>query len=144
MQLTPKQRRFVEEYAIDLNATQAAIRAGYSVKTARKIGSENLAKPDIKAAIDETLQRMRDDALASAYEVEKYLTSVMRGETTAQIVVIEGTGEGFSNARHMDKAPDEKERLKAAEILAKRHGLTDAKLQLTHQTIPPTFIDDLG
>lgn len=50
--LTPKQARFVEEYLIDLNATQAAIRAGYSEKTAEKIGSENIRKPEVKAAID--------------------------------------------------------------------------------------------
>jgi phage terminase small subunit len=51
MALTPKQQRFVEEYLIDLNATQAAIRAGYSPRTAYAIGSENLAKPEIKAAL---------------------------------------------------------------------------------------------
>ncbi len=51
MALTPKQRRFVDEYLIDLNATQAAIRAKYSAKTARQIGEENLSKPDIQAAI---------------------------------------------------------------------------------------------
>jgi phage terminase small subunit len=49
--MTPKQQRFVEEYLIDLNATQAAIRAGYSAETARSIGSENLTKPDIQEAI---------------------------------------------------------------------------------------------
>ena len=48
---TPKQQRFIEEYLIDLNATQAAIRAGYSAKTARAIGCENLAKPNIQEAI---------------------------------------------------------------------------------------------
>lgn len=53
MALTPKQQRFVDEYLIDLNATQAAIRAGYSEKTARAIGAENLTKPDIAAAIAE-------------------------------------------------------------------------------------------
>jgi phage terminase small subunit len=51
--LTDKQKRFVEEYLVDLNATQAAIRAGYSEKTARSVGSENLTKPDIMAAIEE-------------------------------------------------------------------------------------------
>ena len=51
--LTPKQQRFVEEYLIDLNATQAAIRAGYSEKTAKSIGQENLTKPDIQKAIQE-------------------------------------------------------------------------------------------
>jgi len=49
--LTPKQRRFVDEYLVDLNATQAAIRAGYSARTARSIAEENLTKPDIAEAI---------------------------------------------------------------------------------------------
>ena len=53
--MTPKQAQFVEEYLVDLNATQAAIRAGYSEDTARKIGSENLSKPDIATAIQEAL-----------------------------------------------------------------------------------------
>lgn len=51
MSLTDKQQRFVEEYLVDLNATQAAIRAGYSENTARAIGAENLTKPDIADAI---------------------------------------------------------------------------------------------
>jgi phage terminase small subunit len=51
MGLTPKQQTFVNEYLIDLNSTQAAIRAGYSAKTARAIGGENLTKPDIAEAI---------------------------------------------------------------------------------------------
>lgn len=51
--LTPKQARFVQEYLLDLNATQAAIRAGYSEKTARQVGAENLTKPDVAAALAE-------------------------------------------------------------------------------------------
>lgn len=54
--MTPKQQRFVDEYLIDLNATQAAIRAGYSEKTARQVGAENLSKPDIAAAIEAQIQ----------------------------------------------------------------------------------------
>jgi len=57
MALTPKQSRFVAEYLGDLNACQAAIRAGYSARTAQKIGSENLSKPEVKRAIDEALAR---------------------------------------------------------------------------------------
>lgn len=53
--LTAKQQRFVEEYLIDLNATQAAIRAGYSPDSARQIGTENLSKPAIRARIDKAL-----------------------------------------------------------------------------------------
>ena len=53
--MTKKQKRFVEEYLIDLNATQAAIRAGYSPHTAKDIGCENLAKPNIAAAISQAM-----------------------------------------------------------------------------------------
>ncbi len=60
--LSEKQRRFVAEYLIDLNATQAAIRAGYSAKTARSVGSENLTKPDIAAAIAKAQQKVEKKA----------------------------------------------------------------------------------
>lgn len=56
MALTPKQEMFVREYLIDLNATQAAIRAGYSKRTARQIGQENLTKPDIQECITELIK----------------------------------------------------------------------------------------
>lgn len=57
MALTAKQERFVQEYLVDLNATQAAIRAGYSERTARAIGMENLTKPDIQAAIHTAMEQ---------------------------------------------------------------------------------------
>ena len=57
--MTAKQERFVQEYLIDLNATQAALRAGYSGKTARSIGAENLSKPDIEKAIADALEARR-------------------------------------------------------------------------------------
>lgn len=60
--LTEKQKRFVAEYLIDLNATQAAIRAGYSPKTAKSVGSENLTKPDIAAAIAKFQQKVAKKA----------------------------------------------------------------------------------
>lgn len=60
--LTPKQQRFVEEYLIDLNATQAAIRAGYSEKTAQEIGSENLSKPMVAKAIAEAQEKLSNKA----------------------------------------------------------------------------------
>ena len=60
--LTPKQQRFVEEYLIDLNATQSAIRAGYSEKTAAVIGAENLIKPNIAKAITEAQEKLSNKA----------------------------------------------------------------------------------
>lgn len=67
--LTPKQQRFVDEYLIDLNATQAAIRAGYSAKTARQIGEENLSKPDIMREIQAALKERQERTELSAVEV---------------------------------------------------------------------------
>ena len=128
--MTEKQKRFADEYLIDCNATQAAIRAGYSEKTARAIGNENLTKPDIKTYIDERLEKMSSEKIADAAEVIKYLTSVMRGESTAEVVVVEGCGDGYSEARRVDKAPDEKERLKAAELLGKRYSLFKDSVKL--------------
>lgn len=72
-ELTPKQARFVEEYLIDLNATQAAIRAGYSERTAEKIGSENLKKPEIKAAIDAATAKRSEETQIDANWVLKRL-----------------------------------------------------------------------
>lgn len=71
--LTPKQRRFVQEYLIDLNATQAAIRAGYSQKTARQAGAENLSKPVIAGAISEAQKKVGEAAGISA---ERVLTEI--------------------------------------------------------------------
>lgn len=57
MALTAKQKMFVQEYLVDLNATQAALRAGYSKKTAFSIGNENLKKPEIQVAIQKAMQK---------------------------------------------------------------------------------------
>ena len=126
--MTPKQKRFCDEYLIDTNATQAAIRAGYSEKTAYSIGQENMKKPEIRAYIDERLAEIQSKKIADATEVMQYLTSVLRGEETEEVVVVEGCGEGFSSARTMDKAVGAKEKLKAAELLAKRYGLLTDKI----------------
>jgi phage terminase small subunit len=126
--VTPKQKRFCDEYLIDTNATQAAIRAGYSEKTAYSIGEENLRKPEIRAYIDERLAEMESKTIASATEVMQYLTSVLRGEETEEVIVVEGMGDGCSSARRIDKDVGAMDRLKAAELLAKRYGLLTDKI----------------
>lgn len=129
--MTAKQQRFCDEYLIDLNATQAAIRAGYSKKTAYSIGVENLNKPELKKYIADRMAEKESELIADQNEVLKYLTSVLRGETQSEVVVVEGIGFGNSEARTMQKAPDEKERLKAAELLGKRYGLYTDKVNET-------------
>lgn len=128
-EMTAKQKLFCDEYLIDLNATQAAIRAGYSKKTAYSIGVENLKKPEIKKYIADRMAEKETKLIADQDEVLKYLTSVLRGKTQSEVVVVEGVGEGCSIARTMEKAPDEKERLKAAELLGKRYGLYTEKVE---------------
>lgn len=127
--LTAKQQRFCDEYLIDLNATQAAIRAGYSKKTAKQIGQQNLTKLDLKEYIEKRMAEKEAALVADQAEVLKYLTSVLRGKSQSEVVVVEGTGEGCSEARTMQKAPDEKERLKAAELLGKAHMMFTDKVQ---------------
>ena len=74
--LTPKQQRFVEEYLIDLNATQSAIRAGYSEKTAKSIGQENLTKPDIQKAIEEAQNKRQEQTQIDAAYVLRRLVEI--------------------------------------------------------------------
>lgn len=128
--MTNKQKRFCDEYLIDLNATQSAIRAGYSPKSAKQIGQENLSKPYLKAYIDERLAEKEKELIASQDEVLRYLTSVMRGQSESEIVVVEGCGDGVSQAVKVKKAPDERERLKAGELLAKRYGILSDKVNI--------------
>jgi len=130
VKLTAKQQRFCDEYLIDLNATQAAIRAGYSKKTAGSIATENLSKPAIKMYIERRMAEKESKLIADQDEVLKYLTAVLRGETQAEVVVVENIGDYMSQARTMQKAPDEKERLKAAELLGKRYSLFKDKVDV--------------
>ena len=129
--MTAKQKRFCDEYLVDYNATQAAVRAGYSAKTAYSIGTENLKKPELKNYIDQRNEELRSERTADAAEVMEYLTSVVRGESRAAVVVVEGSGDGCSEAKIIEKPPDEKERLKAAELLGKRFGLFTEKLNVS-------------
>ena len=104
--LTAKQEIFCREYIIDLNATQAAIRAGYSKKTANRIASENLSKLDIQKKIQE-LQQERAE----------------RTEITQDKVLKELAGIGFAPIRAADKT-------KALELLGRHLGMFTDKLQI--------------
>lgn len=82
--MNARQKRFCDEYLIDCNATQAAIRAGYSPKTAKVTGAKMLTNANLKAYIDEQLERIHNEKTADAQEVLEYLTAVMRGQHTEQ------------------------------------------------------------
>ena len=131
MKLTLKQQRFADEYIISGNIYNSLIKAGYSENYAKADGCKILENPSVKNYIDEKLKELSDKKVANQQEVLEYLTSVMRGESNSEVVVIEGQGEGISRAKPMQKAPDERERLKAAELLGKRMGLFKEKVELS-------------
>lgn len=128
MKLTAKQKIFCDEYIISLNSTQAAIKAGYSKKTARKIAAENLTKPVIQNYISERMKQKESSLIATQDEVLQYLTSVLRGESQTTDIVLVGIGDGWQEVQEVEKKPREKDRLKAAELLGKRYGLYTDKV----------------
>lgn len=130
MKLTEKQRRFVDYYVETGNASEAARRAGYAEKAAYRTGSENLRKPQVKAAIDARLKELEDKRIAKADEILQFLTSTLRGEVKEERVVVEGTDEGRSDARIITVQVSARDRLEAAKSLLKRYPMQlDAKEQ---------------
>ena len=121
--LTQKQRRFIDEYIISGNATQAAIKAGYSKKTAAVTATENLRKPNIKAEIQARNAEIQSEKTADMTEVMEYLTSVMRGEQTESVATSKGVFSGVEVSA--------KDRIKAAELIGKRNGAWTDKKELT-------------
>lgn len=122
--LTEKQKRFIDYYIETANATESAKRAGYSSKTAKNIGAENLTK--LNYFIQERLQQLEDNRIASQEEVLQYLTKVMRGEEKDQFGL---------DASLQD-------RTKCAELLGKRYGTFKEKVNVAG-SIPVVIQDDI-
>lgn len=125
--MSEKQKAFCDYYIETANATEAARRAGYSEKTAKSIGCENLTKPNLKEYIELRLKELEDGRVADATEVLQYLTRVMRGEE--------------KDAFDMD--PSLQDRTKAAELLGKRYRLFIDKQETNVSTEPITIINDI-
>lgn len=121
--LTVKQRRFVDAYIETGNAAEAARRAGYKSRNADVMGRENLRKPTVRKVLEARLKEIEDKRIAKAKEVMEFLTSSMRGEIKEEVVVVEGTGDGCSKAKNIEKQIGANDRIKAAVQLAKRYGL---------------------
>ena len=122
--LTEKQKRFIDYYIETANATESAKRAGYSSKTAKNIGAENLTK--LNNFIQERLQQLENNRIASQEEVLQYLTKVMRGEEKDQFGL---------DASLQD-------RTKCAELLGKRYGAFKEKVEVDGN-IPVVITDDI-
>lgn len=120
--LTEKQKRFIDYYIETCNATESARKAGYSKKTAKNIGAENLAK--LNFFIKQKLEEKESQRIASQNEVLEYLTKVMRGEEKDQFGL---------DASLQD-------RTKCAELLGKRYGTFKEKVE--HSGSIPVVIND--
>lgn len=125
--MTAKQRSFCDFYIQTGNEAEAARRAGYSEKTARSIGSENLTKPIIKEYIGIRMESLRAQEVADADEVMKYLTRVMRGEEKDQF----------------DLEASLQDRTRAAELLGKRYKLFTNKTEHTGSLGTVVIVDDI-
>ena len=118
-----KHERFCTEYVKDTNGKQAAIRAGYAERSAEMQASRLLRNDKVKQRVAELREAYLDENIMTAKQVEYELTRIALGLSNEKHVVIEGTGDGYSEARIIDKPPDEKSRLKALELMAKRHRI---------------------
>ena len=142
--MNEKQKNFAQEYIKDKNATQAAIRAGYSEKTAYSIGQRLLKNVEIKNYINDLLDEVRKENILSAIEIEEFLSLPIKGSIDEEVIVVEGEGDGVSSARKIKKQIGLRDRIKAAELLGKRYMLFTDKVNVTG-TVPVMIIgeDDL-
>lgn len=119
-ELTPKQKKFADNYIESGNATQSAIKAGYSKKTAKSVGSENLTKPDIKTYIEKRMKEIESYKIMDAKEAMELLTRIARGEEKETVIV--GTADGLASTT---KEADLKTRINATKELLKRYPDND-------------------
>lgn len=130
--MTEKQKIFADEYIICLNATRAYKKAYPNVKkdeVARSNGSRLLTNANVKAYIDEQLEKLQSERVADQQEVMEYLTAVMRGKKTEPLLVLDGEGK----QKVVDAIPPVQARTKAAELLGKRYRLFTDKQEVEVQ-----------
>ncbi|MDR7696131.1 terminase small subunit [Lactococcus lactis] len=124
MKLTEKQKRFCDEYIKLGNAKEAAINAGYSKKTAKSMGAENLTKPDLKKYIDERMEQLASERIMSAQEILERLSLIAKADIKETVVI--ANAEGYSE---VEKPPDFKVQIQAMKELLKRYPDNDRLLE---------------
>lgn len=128
--MTSKMKKFCLEYANSGNATKSAKNAGYSEKTAKSQGERLLRNPEVKAFLQQLADEMQSSKIASAREMQEVLTSIIRGEYEEEVIVVEGCGDGVSEAVTKRKKPSTKDVTSAVNTLAKMQGVLDNKASL--------------
>ena len=140
--LTERQKRFVNHYVKSGNGTESALKAGYSAKTATHTASVILRNPNVQAAIATRMKKIESKNIAETQEILEYLTSVMRGEHQDEVVMNIGKGKGVTAAEKVKAQVGSKERLKAAEMLAKVNGMFLTRQEVDFAGVLPVVIKD--
>ena len=136
-----RQQLFCDEYLKDLNATKAAIRAGYSEKTAYSQGQRLLKNVEIKNRLQEIREKIQDENIATIKDIEEFLSLSLNGEMEEEVISVVAEIEGSSKVVKTKKQISLRDRIKAAELLGKRYGLWTEKQEVDINL--PTFIDDI-
>ena len=140
----PKWEAFCLHYAKTGNASEAYKQAGYKTANDRSIYSNCnrlLKNDDIKARLAELAEEMASEKIAGIREIQERLTSIMRGELQEEQVVVEGCGDGVSEAKIIQRQPQLKDVIKAAETLGKMQGAFDTKANIS--VVIPVFGEDV-
>ena len=124
--MTARQERFCQEFAKTGNATLSAINAGYSEDTARSQGQRLLTNVDIKNRIKELTGEIKNQNIMDAREMQEVLTSIIKQESQEEVIVVEGCGDGVSEAVTKTKTPSQADRIKAIQLLARMQGVLDS------------------
>lgn len=132
-----RQERFCQEYSKCGNATMSALEAGYSERTARTIGSKLLTNVDIQNRIRELQEDIKTSNILDARQMQEVLTSIILQESDEEVIVVEGCGDGVSEAVTKKKKPSQSDRIKAIQLLARMQGALDNSATLN--VVIPVF-----
>ena len=130
VRMTERQERFCQEFVATGNATQSAISAGYSERSARAVSCRLLTNANVQNRIKELSGEIKNDKIADAREMQSILTSIVRGESDEEVIVVEGIGDGCSEAVTKKKKPSQSDRIKAMQLLARMQGVLDNNMTL--------------
>jgi len=135
--MTERQERFCQEYSKLGNATQSAINAGYSERSAKQVGQRLLTNDDVKQRIRELQGEIKNQNIIDARKMQEVLTSIILQESEEEVIVVEGIGDGCSEGVKHKKKPSQSDRIKAINLLAKMQGVLDNSMTLN--VVVPVF-----
>ena len=135
--MTKRQEMFCQEYVISGNATSAAIKAGYSVSSAYSQGQRLLKNDEVQDKIRALSDEIRTEKIIDARKMQEVLTSIILQESQEEVIVVEGCGDGVSEAVTKTKTASQSDRIKAIQLLARMQGALDNSATLN--VVLPVF-----